>query len=303
MKGYFNGLLKMTGIHFGQAAKAPGIHEPPMIPTKPIHEEEVVKTQKNPTTKAQRQEGSFKEEKSHKKIEPQRQEKKGSGYKMPLGVNDTLETEAIGEKGVRQEIEKPSPFPTQAIHQEGTTTTKKGSGKKNENNDQHQQWLVEEKVIQVKKVKKGTGKKKPTNTQRHKDSLIIEPSVSASVKKGTGKKKPETLLKEVRQWVSEKPSAKEEMKNPEPVTMVSISETPNLELPLPTAPPIPVMPMEETQEFNLSIGSINVTVTEPPSESGKNSDFIRTTNNIQNHTITPEPQSSRLGRHYIRMRG
>ncbi|WP_026731142.1 hypothetical protein [Fischerella sp. PCC 9605] len=63
-------------------------------------------------------------------------------------------------------------------------------------------------------------------------------------------------------------------------------------------PRVPQFPIPEVQEFSLSIGTISITIEEPPKELPK----PMTLNTQSEPFVKPEPQSSRLNRHYLRLR-
>lgn len=114
-----------------------------------------------------------------------------------------------------------------------------------------------------------------------------------AVKPGT---KPGNLFAEVRRWVAEP--------TPEsPTPAISPVPAEPTEPTVQSAPSAPVSPgpVQENREFSLSIGSINVTVEDPPGAA----DYPPPPppqQNRQRSSPGGESLSSRLGRHYIRMR-
>lgn len=147
-----------------------------------------------------------------------------------------------------------------------------------------------------------TGKPGQTGTEHVTDTIveIVQHDKGKKEKSVTGKAAsatPQTggglTVEDVWRWVAEPPlkvdaTVKERDQSPPPKTLLSQAA-----------------PLQDNREFNLSIGTISITVEEPQTRADiiKNPPTLPPPDSGQDRNVSIEASSSRLGRHYLRMRG
>ena len=91
----------------------------------------------------------------------------------------------------------------------------------------------------------------------------------------------------------------------EPPLKVEAAVKESVPSPPPNTAPSQTTPLQDNREFNLSIGTISITVEEPQTgaEVMKNPPTQPPPDSGQDRNVSGEALSSRLGRHYLRMRG
>jgi hypothetical protein len=240
MKGYFGGLIKMTGLTFGSSARP----RAGSSITPPIHVEETkfIESQQGPETVKVRQEpGEMK----------QPQEKTaGTGNLENLPGEGKKYNQPQPNQKVEKNVDSTGKAPARADQVIKIPDSRYEIEEKPE---------ISEVVFIPPEVEAG------------------EPEIKSPIKPINEISKEETAqpitLKTVKEWVAGSP--------------VKETETAGGQAPL-----------QENREFNLSIGTINLTVEEP-----RTGPPVNKPPQIKNNApVINNPRSSRLERHYIRIR-
>jgi len=352
MNGYFNGLIRMTGISFGrdnpiQRPVSTGIDTP-----QPLHVEEThVAEAPAPAPRQAQAPAPTDVEETHvvEALAPAPgQAQAPAPTEIPPSIPAPISVPLIPDrvdvkdqpgtsrdnagvvtslKSIETEPGSPGTFPLERVHtrtvtgnrSSGTNISPPGSAQATErsknrsiqpDNGYGQVNAVEEEKEVIYPARPGavephlvkTGKPGQTGTEHVIDTIVeIVPHEKGKKEKiVTGKAAaagPQTgdglAVEDVLRWVAESPlkvdaTVKEKDQSPPPKTVLSQAAL-----------------LQDNREFNLSIGTISITVEEPQTRVDvmKNPPTQPSPDSGRDRNVSIEVPSSRLGRHYLRMRG